>query len=127
MLKFNVCIQDMVLKEGKIMSHDFLVEECSRFDVRMVARCGGLVTTSGIPPPKSLPASKEGRKLLAESITQRIVYDRDIFFMSFGHRSAADFLLSTSTSQEILNYDRTSEVEHFNLQAKAEPCYSILA
>jgi hypothetical protein len=125
MLRFNIDFQDMVLTGGKTVALDFLAEECSRFDVSMVAKCGGLVTTSGILPPKSLPASKEEIECLVKRLFNTPSSQASLI-MSFGHRSAADFLLSTSTGHEILNYDRTSAVEHATLQTKARMCYCIL-
>ncbi|KAK7191639.1 hypothetical protein PSPO01_02088 [Paraphaeosphaeria sporulosa] len=127
MLKFSVNVQDNIFKGGQAVSLEFLVHECSRFDVRMVARCGGLVTTSGIPSPQRLATSQEpfSHTSLAERLLD-VFENTSPFRMSFGHRSAADFLLETSTGQEILNYDRTSAIEHTLCQGKAAMCHSIL-
>ncbi|KAF2442217.1 hypothetical protein P171DRAFT_433764 [Karstenula rhodostoma CBS 690.94] len=126
MLRFNIDIQNMVFKGGDVLSTYFIIKECSRFDVSIVARCGGLVTSSGIPPPRMLPTCEEDRTDLEHRIFGDD-NDGSLLEIFFGHRSAADFLLSTSTGQQILSYDRTSAVEHAFCQAKAMSCYGILA
>lgn len=124
MLRFNAHIQDMIFR-GDTVSIHLLVEECSRFDVNIVARCGGLVTTSGIPPPQLLSAWMEGQMDLEDLIFRNYIGPSTLN-IGFGHRSAADFLLSTSAGHRILRYDRISAVEHAVSQAKTYLCHSIL-
>ncbi|KAL1603645.1 hypothetical protein SLS60_005233 [Paraconiothyrium brasiliense] len=123
MLKSNVDIQIQILRGGETVSIYSLVKECPRFDANAVARCGGLITTSGIPTPRLLPELDEGQRRLLET---RILGKGDWFMMSFGHRSAADFLLNTSTGRDILQYDRATAIEHAIGQAKALLCHYIL-
>lgn len=101
MLRFSPEIQDRIFK-GDVLSRRLIVEECSRFDTRIVARCGGLVAASDIPSPRMLPAYDEERTD-SENRIFRFGPDIDTFEIKFGHQSAADFLLSTSSGHQILS------------------------
>lgn len=118
MLEWNLNVQEMILQGGIPVSDGFLLEECSRFNVNVAARCGGLVASSGMPLPTQLPqTTNEQEKLLSHML---------YFQLTFIHRSATEFLLETDMGLEILGYDVVSALDHNRRTFGASLCSALI-
>lgn len=118
MLEWNLNVQQMILQGGVPVSDGFILEECSRFNVNVSARCGGLVASNGRLLPTQLPQTANKRKELFSDL-----YYIDLTFI---HRSATEFLLETDMGFEILRYDDASALDHHHRRFGALLCSNMI-